>query len=65
MPRAVETFKAVGFDVTPWPVDYRTRGYQDMTRFPPRPSEGWRRIDLAVKEWIGLAAYRLRGRWAD
>jgi uncharacterized SAM-binding protein YcdF (DUF218 family) len=65
MPRAVETFKAVGFDVMPWPVDYRTRGYQDMTRFPPRPSEGWRRIDLAVKEWIGLAAYRLTGRSAD
>jgi uncharacterized SAM-binding protein YcdF (DUF218 family) len=62
MPRAVETFKAVGFDVTPWPVDYRTRGYQDMTRFPPRPSEGWRRVDLAVKEWIGLAAYKLTGR---
>ncbi len=65
MPRAVETFKAVGFNVTPWPVDYRTRGYQDMIRFPPRPSEGWRRIDLAVKEWIGLAAYRLTGRSAE
>jgi uncharacterized SAM-binding protein YcdF (DUF218 family) len=62
MPRALEVFRAVGFDVTPWPVDYRTRGYQDVLRVPPRPSEGWRRIDLAVKEWVGLIAYRLTGR---
>jgi uncharacterized SAM-binding protein YcdF (DUF218 family) len=64
MPRALDAFRAVGFEVTPWPVDYRTRGYQDLIRFPPRPSEGWRRIDLAVKEWIGLIAYRLTGRSA-
>jgi uncharacterized SAM-binding protein YcdF (DUF218 family) len=64
MPRALEVFRSVGFDVTPWPVDYRTRGYRDLIRFPPRPSEGWRRIDLAVKEWIGLIAYRLTGRSA-
>jgi uncharacterized SAM-binding protein YcdF (DUF218 family) len=64
MPRAVATFRAAGFMVTPWPVDYRTRGYQDLIRFPPRPSEGWRRIDLAVKEWVGLVAYMLSGRSA-
>jgi uncharacterized SAM-binding protein YcdF (DUF218 family) len=65
MPRAVSAFGSVGFKTTPWPVDFRTRGYQDLIRFPPRPSEGWRRIDLAVKEWIGLAAYRLTGRSGD
>lgn len=64
MPRAVGAFRAVGFEVTPWPVDYRTRGYMDLLRFPPNPSEGWRRIDVAVKEWIGLIVYRLTGRWA-
>jgi uncharacterized SAM-binding protein YcdF (DUF218 family) len=62
MPRAVRCFHAAGFDVTPWPVDYRTRGAQDLLRVPPRASEGWRRIDLTVKEWVGLIAYRLSGR---
>jgi uncharacterized SAM-binding protein YcdF (DUF218 family) len=63
MPRAAGAFRAVGFEVTPWPVDYRTRGYQDLIRFPSRASDGWHRIDLAVKEWTGLVAYRLTGRW--
>jgi uncharacterized SAM-binding protein YcdF (DUF218 family) len=64
MPRALRVFRAAGFEVIPWPVDYRTRGYQDLTRLPPRSSEGWRRIDLAVKEWIGLVVYWLTGRSA-
>lgn len=62
MLRAQRCFLRVGFETTPWPVDYRTRGPEDLLRFPPRASEGWRRIDLAVKEWIGLLAYRVSGR---
>jgi uncharacterized SAM-binding protein YcdF (DUF218 family) len=62
MPRAMACFKAAGFDLTPWPVDFRTRGPEDLLRFPSQPSDGWRRLDLAVKEWIGLIAYRLARR---
>jgi uncharacterized SAM-binding protein YcdF (DUF218 family) len=62
MPRAMGCFRAAGFDLTPWPVDFRTRGPEDLLRFSPRPSEAWRRIDMAAKEWIGLIAYRLLGR---
>ena len=62
MPRAARCFRKAGFEVVPWPVDYRTRGTEDLLRVPPRASEGWRRIDLAVKEWVGLIAYRLSGR---
>ena len=62
MPRAMGSFRAAGFDLMPWPVDFRTRGPEDLLRFSPRPSEGWRRIDLASKEWIGLLIYRLIGR---
>lgn len=62
MMRAQRCFRAAGFDTVPWPVDYRTRGTEDLMRFPPRASEGWRRIDLAVKEWVGLLAYRISGR---
>lgn len=62
MPRAVGSFRAVGFDVIPWPVDYRTRGAADVWRLFPRASEGLRRVDLAAKEWAGLLAYYLSGR---
>jgi uncharacterized SAM-binding protein YcdF (DUF218 family) len=62
MPRAMACFKAVGLDLTPWPVDFRTRGPEDLLRFSTQPSDGWRRLDLAVKEWVGLVAYRLAGR---
>lgn len=62
MPRAVGCFRAAGFQVIPWPVDYRTRGMADLWRLFPRPSEGLRRVDLAVKEWAGLVAYYLSGR---
>jgi uncharacterized SAM-binding protein YcdF (DUF218 family) len=62
MPRAMGSFRAVGFKIEPWPVDYRTRGREDIYRFFPRASEGWRRVDSAVREWAGLAIYRLTGR---
>lgn len=62
MPRAIGSFRSVGFNVEPWPVDYRTRGKRDIRRFFPKPSEGLRRVDLATREWMGLLAYRLTGR---
>lgn len=62
MPRAVGTFRAVGFPVVPYPVDYRTTG----TRLDWLPSvdatENLHRFDTAAKEWVGLAIYRLTGR---
>jgi uncharacterized SAM-binding protein YcdF (DUF218 family) len=62
MPRAMGVFRAADFDVEPWPVDFRTRGPEDLLRFPPRPSMAWWRIDLGVKEWVGYAAYYVTGR---
>ncbi|MGD9867018.1 MAG: YdcF family protein [Hyphomicrobiales bacterium] len=62
MPRAMGSFRKAGFEVIPWPVDYRTRGGEDLARFFSRPSEGLRRIDWAVREWAGLLVYRLAGR---
>ncbi len=64
MPRAVGSFRAAGFDVLPWPVDFRTRGTADAWRLFPRASEGLRRVDLATKEWVGLFVYYLSGRIA-
>jgi uncharacterized SAM-binding protein YcdF (DUF218 family) len=62
MPRAMGCFRQAGFEVIPWPVDYRTRGRSDLFRFFSQPSEGLRLTDLAFKEWLGLIAYRISGR---
>ncbi len=62
MPRALGVFRAQGFTVRPWPVDFRTRGWSDLARPFSSATEGLKRVDLAVKEWIGLLAYYLTGR---
>jgi uncharacterized SAM-binding protein YcdF (DUF218 family) len=65
MPRAMGLFRKAGFDVTAYPVDYRTRGPQDLTRLFERIPSGHLRTDLGVNEWIGLMSYRLLGRIDD
>ncbi len=60
MPRAMGVFRQVGFDVEAYPVDYRTRG--DLLTPFDDVSTGLRRTDAAMREWIGLVAYRLTGR---
>lgn len=62
MPRAVGVFRHAGFDVVPYPVDFRTRGAVDLKRLFERIGAGLERTDLAFKEWVGLAAYFLTGR---
>ncbi len=62
MPRAIGSFRKAGFDVTAYPVDYRTSGPQDLVQPFGSISEGLRRFDVAAKEWAGLAAYWLAGR---
>ena len=62
MPRAIGVFRAAGFPVEAFPVDYRTRGAIDLLRpFSPL-SDGLRRTDTATREWVGLVIYRLAGR---
>jgi uncharacterized SAM-binding protein YcdF (DUF218 family) len=62
MPRSMGAFRQAGFFVEPWPVDYRTRGKVDLPRPFDKVSEGLRRVDTAMREWIGLFAYWLTGR---
>jgi uncharacterized SAM-binding protein YcdF (DUF218 family) len=54
MPRAMGIFRKAGFPVEAWPVDYRTVGPADALVPFYSPSEGLRRLDTAVREWIGL-----------
>src|SRR6185295_10248649 len=61
MPRAVASFRAVGFEVVPYPVDYRTRP-ADLRRPVATVVGGLELTDIAVHEWLGLLGYRLTGR---
>lgn len=61
MPRAVACFRAVGFSVIPYPVDYRTRGAADLRRPDDSIADGLQALDLAAHEWFGLVTYRLSG----
>jgi uncharacterized SAM-binding protein YcdF (DUF218 family) len=62
MPRAMGTFRAAGFDVEAYPVDWRTRGWIDAGRLFDDLSGGLARADVAGHEWIGLVTYWMTGR---
>ncbi len=57
MPRALESFQRAGWEVVPYPVDYRTAGFWDGI--------GWNfagnldTLNTALKEYVGVMAYRL------
>lgn len=57
MPRAFGCFRRAGLKVRPYPVDYRTRGNTDVWRPFSSIAEGLRRVDVATREWAGLAVY--------
>jgi uncharacterized SAM-binding protein YcdF (DUF218 family) len=65
MPRAIATFRAAGFPVEAYPVDWRTRGPADATALFSVLPAGLAVTDTAVHEWVGLVAYRLTGRTAE
>lgn len=63
MPRAMGVFEAAGWDgVSPYPVDYRTRGADDRALGFAGVSQGLRRFDVAFREWVGLVVYWASGR---
>ena len=65
MPRAIGVFRAEGFRVEAYPVDWRTRGVADLTRPFATLGDGLRRTDTAMHEWIGLLIYWATGRTAE
>jgi uncharacterized SAM-binding protein YcdF (DUF218 family) len=62
MPRSIGVFRAAGFEVEAYPVDYRTRGPIDALVPFRSVSEGLGRTDTAAREWVGLFAYWVTGR---
>ena len=65
MPRAIGVFRRAGFPVEAYPVDWRTRGPQDLLRPFTSVGDGLRRTDTAMREWVGLFAYWISGRTSE
>jgi uncharacterized SAM-binding protein YcdF (DUF218 family) len=62
MPRAVGCFRAAGFQVHPYPIEFMTRGRSRPFAQFATGSSALVQLDRAAKEWIGLVAYRLMGK---
>ena len=60
MPRSVGCFRQLGFEVIPWPVDYRGPGWPELTD-EPYLGEQLKQLDDAAKEWVGLVYYYVLG----
>jgi uncharacterized SAM-binding protein YcdF (DUF218 family) len=61
MPRAVGCFRLAGFQVEPYPLNSKTSRPDRFALFAIGPAALFQ-FDRAVKEWIGLVAYRLMGK---
>jgi uncharacterized SAM-binding protein YcdF (DUF218 family) len=61
MPRSVGIFRRIGWPVTPYPVDYRSRD-DGKPYLLFELDANLMQAGFAVREWIGLAAYRLMDR---
>jgi len=57
MPRAIACFRADGWEITPYPTDFRTGA--DPLAF--ELADSFANLDEAAHEWAGLVYYRLRG----
>jgi uncharacterized SAM-binding protein YcdF (DUF218 family) len=60
MPRALATFEKAGWNVTPWPADYRAGQTTPWTRYSL--AQGAAKWHTALHEVLGLWVYRLSGR---
>jgi uncharacterized SAM-binding protein YcdF (DUF218 family) len=62
MPRSMALFRKAGFNVIAWPVDYRTAGTEGVGFARDNAIDSLENTTLAIREWLGLAAYRMTGR---
>ena len=62
MPRSVGIFRRAGFPVVPYPVAFRTFGDERDFQMTAPSIDKLSMLELGVREWIGLLAYRLSGK---
>jgi uncharacterized SAM-binding protein YcdF (DUF218 family) len=65
MPRSIGLFRKAGFAVEAYPVDFRTRGPQDLKGPFGSMAAGLARTDAALHEWAGLFTGYLLGHIAE
>jgi uncharacterized SAM-binding protein YcdF (DUF218 family) len=65
MPRAIAAFRAAGFAVEAYPVNWHTRGRSDAAELFMSFAGGLAMTDHAVHEWMGLVAYWLTGKTSE
>lgn len=61
MPRSVGLFRQAGFAVEAYPVDWKVGTKEDLLRYFIVANNGLELVDIGVREWLGLIAYRLAG----
>ena len=62
MPRAIGLFRAAGFPVEAYPVDWRTGGWHDVSAIPDLFLGEIGILDFAAHEWVGLLIDWMMGR---
>jgi len=65
MPRSVGVFRKAGFIVEPYPADWRTGSGETLLAPSTFARDGLERIDIGIREWMGLAAYRISGKTSE
>jgi uncharacterized SAM-binding protein YcdF (DUF218 family) len=65
MPRSVGIFRKAGFAVEAYPADWRLAGRADLLKVSVISIEGLAHTELALREWMGLVAYRISGKTSE
>ena len=65
MPRAIGTFKKVGWNVVPYSVDFKTSEYNNFFKINRNFLSGLKSLNNVTYEWLGLFYYKLINRTDD
>jgi uncharacterized SAM-binding protein YcdF (DUF218 family) len=61
MPRSIGLFREAGFTIEAYPVDWKVGTKEDLFKYYVVANDGLQLVDTAVREWLGLLAYRITG----
>lgn len=61
MPRSMGLFRKAGFPVEAYPVDWKVGTKEDLLKYYVTANDGLLLVDIGVREWLGLIAYRIAG----
>lgn len=61
MPRSMGLFRKAGFPVEAYPVDWKVGTEEDLFKYYVTANDGLQLVDIGVREWLGLIAYRIAG----